>query len=122
MGLPTAIVYVRPQRYTKELLDREDIFTLSVFDKSYRRALAYMGTHSGRDGDKITEAGLTPGFVDGTVCFAEAGMVFVCRKLYHAPLLEDGFVDLTLVENNYPKKDLHEMYVGEIIKVLEAEK
>lgn len=122
MGLPTAVVYVRPQRYTKELLDREDIFTLSVFDKSYRKALAYMGTHSGRDGDKITEAGLTPEFVDGTVCFAEAEMVFVCRKLYHAPLLEDGFVDLTLVENNYPKKDFHEMYVGEIIKVLEAEK
>lgn len=122
MGLPTAVVYVRPQRYTKELLDREDIFTLSVFGEGYRRVLAYMGTHSGRDGDKITEIGLTPEFVDGTVCFAEAEMVFVCRKLYHAPLLEDGFVDQTLVEHNYPKKDFHEMYVGEIIKVLETEK
>lgn len=49
-------------------------------------------------------------------------MIFVCRKLYHAPLLENGFVDQTLVEHNYPKKDFHEMYVGEIIKVLEAEK
>ncbi len=25
VGLPAAVVYVRPQRYTKELLDREDI-------------------------------------------------------------------------------------------------
>ena len=75
MGLPTAVVYVRPQRYTKELPDREDIFTLSVFGEGFRRALAYMGTHSGRGGDKRTETGLTP-----------------------------EFVDQTLVEHNYPKK------------------
>lgn len=51
MGLPTAVVYVRPQRYTKELLDREDIFTLSVFGEGFRRVLAYMGTHLGRGGE-----------------------------------------------------------------------
>lgn len=61
-----------PAEIYKGLLDREDIFTLSVFGGGYRRALAYMGTHSGRDGDKVTEAGLIPEFVDGTVCFAEA--------------------------------------------------
>lgn len=48
MGLPTTVVYVHPQRYTKELLDREDIFTLSVFGEGYRRALAYMGDPFGK--------------------------------------------------------------------------
>lgn len=117
MGLPTAIVYLRPQRYTKEYMDKEELFTLSVFDKQYKRALGYMGSHSGRDGDKAQKAGITPLFQDGTVMYEEAKMIFVCRKIYHAPLLESGFEDQSLIENNYPKKDFHEMYVGEILKV-----
>ena len=28
----TAVVYVRPQRYTKEFVDREELYTLSFFD------------------------------------------------------------------------------------------
>ena len=118
LGLPTAVVYLRPQRYTKEFIDREEMFTLSVFDKTYKKALAYLGTHSGRDGDKITHAELTRVFDENTTYFAEAKMVFICRKLYHAPLLEEGFVDKTLVEHNYPQKDFHHMYVGEIIEAL----
>lgn len=121
MGLPTAVIYLRPQRYTKEWIDREELFTLSVFDKKHKEALAYLGTHSGRDGNKIAKTGLTPVFIDGTTCFAEAKMVFLCRKLYHAPLVESGFIDKSLVKNNYPDKDFHEMYIGEIIKVLVEE-
>lgn len=121
MGLPTAVVYIRPQRYTKVFVDREEIFTLSFFDASYKKALAYMGSHSGRDENKIAKAGLTPVFENGTTYFREAKMVLICRKLYHAPLQEDGFVDKSLVVNNYPQKDFHEMYVGEILKVLTQE-
>ena len=40
--------YIRPQRYTKEFVDREDIFTLSFFDEKYRPALKHLGTVSGR--------------------------------------------------------------------------
>ena len=28
-GYPTAVIYVRPQRYTKEFVDREELFTLA---------------------------------------------------------------------------------------------
>lgn len=118
MGLPTAAVYLRPQRYTKQFMDREELFTLSVFDESHKKALAYMGAHSGRDEDKVAAAGLRPVFKEGTTYFQEARMVFICRKLYHAPLREEGFVDKRVMENNYPMKDFHEMYIGEIIKVL----
>lgn len=121
MGLPTAVVYLRPQRYTKEFVDREELFTLSVFGKPYRKALSFLGTHSGRDGDKVMKSGLTPVFVDGAVYFAEAKMVFVCRKLYHAPLVESGFVDKSIAQNIYPNKDFHEIYIGEIIRVLSKE-
>ena len=32
-------------------------------------------------------------------------------------LLEEGFVDKSVVEDCYPKRDLHDMYIGEITKV-----
>lgn len=116
--LPTVICYVRPGRYTKTFVDKEEYFTLSCFDESYRKVLGYLGSHSGRDGDKAKAAGLTPVFADGSVYFGEAKTVYLCRKLYQAPLCEEGFFDKGLVEFNYPDRDFHEMYVGEIVKVL----
>ncbi len=118
--LPAAICYVRPSRYTKKLLDKEPYFTISCFDGNYKKALGYLGSHSGRDGDKIKAAGLTLEFADHTVYFSEAQTVYICQKLYQAPLIEAGFVDKGLLDFNYPAKDFHEMYVGEIIKVLSA--
>lgn len=117
-GTPTAVVYVRPQRFTKEFVDREDYFTLSVLDESYRNELILLGRTSGRDGNKIAESGLTPAFENGTTYFKEAKMVLICKKLYHAPLKEEGFIYTELVEKNYPQKDFHEMYVGEITDIL----
>ena len=37
-GLPTAVIYLRPQRYTTEFVDREEFFTLSVFPGEYKKA------------------------------------------------------------------------------------
>lgn len=119
--LPTAICYVRPGRYTKEFMDEEAFFTLSHFGSEHKKALAYLGTHSGRDGDKIKCAGLTPVFTDGVTYFDEAKTVYICRKLYHAPLVPDGFTDKGLIDFNYPERDFHEMYIGEIIKILTRE-
>lgn len=120
-GLPTAICYVRPSRYTSELLNREERFTISCFDAAYKKALGYLGSHSGRDGDKFCAAGLTPAFGEGTAWPAEATTILVCRKLYHAPLLESGFDDKSLIDLNYAKGDIHIMYVGEVLKVLTSE-
>lgn len=119
--LPTAVCYVRPSRYTKKLLDSEEKFALCGFGASHRKALGYLGSHSGRDGEKYHAAGLTPIFAEGTTYFAEARRVYICRKLYSAPLAEAGFADRELVEFNYPARDFHTMYVGEIVKILENE-
>lgn len=116
--LPTIICYVRPTRYTKQFLDREDYFTVTAFDESYRNTLGFIGSHSGRDIDKIASTRLTTVFENNTTYFAEGNLVYICKKLYHAPLIENGFIDKGLVDFNYPEKDFHEMYVGEIIKVL----
>ena len=116
-GLPTAVVYVRPQRYTKEFLDHEKLFTLFFFPKEYKKQLGYLGTHSGRNENKIKNTGLTPLLGYRYTYFSEAKMTLVCRKLYHAPLMESGFTDRTVMEDNYPERDFHDMYIGEIIQV-----
>lgn len=117
-GLPTSVIFVRPQRYTKQFVDREALYTLCFFPQEYKPQLAYLGSHSGRDGDKVTAAGLTPAFGEGYTYFEEASLVLVCRKLYQAPVLEAGFLDRSVLEDCYPQRDFHDLYVGEIVKVL----
>ncbi len=117
---PTAVCYVRPQRYTKEFVDREDLYTLCFFP-GYKKELGYLGTVSGRDEDKVAKSGLTPVFEDGCTYFAEAKLVLVCRKLYQAPLKEEYFLDKEVMEKNYPQRDFHDLYIGQIVKVLAAE-
>jgi len=117
-GLPTSVVYVRPQRYTKEFVDREAYYTLCFFPEEYKKALGYLGSHSGRDGDKVAAVGLTPVSDENCTWFEEASLVLVCRKLYRAPILEEGFLDKSIVEDCYPNHDFHDMYIGEIVKVL----
>ena len=117
-GLPTSVCYVRPQRYTKEFMDREELYTLCFFPEEYKKALGYLGSHSGRDEDKVAKAGLTPVFGEGYTYFAEAKLVLVCRKLYRAPLVPEGFVDKSIIDQCYPGGDFHDMYIGQIVKVL----
>ena len=116
----TAVVYVRPQRYTKEFVDQEELYTLSFFD-GRKKELGYLGSRSGRDEDKVTAVGLTPVFENGYTYFAEAKLVIVCKKLYQAPLKEEYFLDKETVEKNYPDRDFHDLYVGKIEKILVAE-
>lgn len=116
-----AFVFVRPQRYTKEFIDREDTFSLSFFTEDLRKELSYLGSVSGKDEDKIKKAGLTVEMTEGTPCFKEAKVTVICRKLYRQPLSEDGFIDKELVDKTYPNKDWHDVYVGEILKVLVEE-
>lgn len=113
--------YIRPQRYTKEFIDANDIFTVSFFKPEYREALNICGTLSGRDCDKVSKAGLSPYFVDGTTAFEQADMIFICKKLYEDTMPPKNFIDKEGGEKWYPDKDYHTMYISEIVKVLVAE-
>lgn len=112
--LSVATVYVRPSRYTKSVMDREPYFALNFLDD--KKKLGYLGSHHGNEEDKFAGAGLTPVFLDGTTLIDEAKFIVVCKKLYQAPLSEDGFTDRELMDFNYPKRDFHTMYIGEIVK------
>ena len=109
--------FVRPTRYTFEFLEKSEIYTLSFLEEQYRDILMYCGTKSGRDVNKIIETNLTPIFGNGTVFFAEARLVMECRKIYVQDITPGNFLDQTINEY-YPKKDYHRIYVGEIIRCL----
>ena len=120
-GKNTVTVYIRQSRYTKELIDRDGRFTLSALPDSYRKALSYMGSHSGHDGEKWEAAGLTPYPVDGTAAVAEAGVILVCRTILKAELTPDTFADDSAKDFWYAHKDegnYHTMYIAEIEKAL----
>lgn len=111
---PVATIYVRPQRYTYEFLEQTDRLTLSFFSEEHRKALAFCGSHSGRNCDKAAECGLTPIKLDGSTAFGEARLVFTCRKLYFSDIDPAHLLDPALDSQNYPEKDYHRMYICEI--------
>lgn len=118
-GKPTATVYIRPQRYTKEFVDRNEYFTISFLPETYRKALNVCGTVSGKDtADKWKEAGLHPFETEGTVGVEEAEEIYVCRKLYAQKMLPGCFLETECDEKWYPEKDYHTMYIAEIVKIL----
>lgn len=69
----------------------------------------------------MAAANLTPVHKIGYTYFAEAELVFVCRKLYRAPILSEGFTDAAVDTDCYPAKDYHDMYIGEIVEALVKE-
>ena len=114
---PVAVAVIRPQRYTFEFTEREELMTLSFLGEEHRKALTYCGTHSGRDEDKIANAGLSVAFTESdTPAIAQARLVLECKKLYIADLKEENFLDKAIIERWYPEKDFHRAYVMQILK------
>ena len=117
-GAPAATCYIRPQRYTKEFVDREEYFTLTFFGEEYRKALALCGSKSGREVDKVKECGFT---VKTAACgapyFEEAELVLVCRKRF-AQEMDPANIPADVKEKWYHQEDYHTLYIGEIIEVL----
>lgn len=121
-GFPCAITAIRPQRYTKEFLEKGKYFTLSFYgdDKTIH---AVCGKQSGRDIDKTAATGLTPVFDEetGAPYFEQARLVLVCEKVYAQPLEPERFLDGQIPKDVYPGGDYHKMFYGKILSVLQKE-
>ncbi|NDW11412.1 DUF4468 domain-containing protein [Bacteroides sp. 214] len=116
-GKPVTMCFINPTRYTYQLMEKNDTYTLTFYTEAYRDALKYCGTASGRNEDKVKGSGLTPITTpDGSKAFAEAWLVIECRKLVSQSLSHDALGDEKLKEQ-WMGKQLHKMYIGEIINV-----
>lgn len=120
---PFAQVVVRPQRYTFEFLEAYPTFTVCAFSEVYRPALNIMGSKSGRQVNKIAEAGLTPIASSAVAApgYAEAELIVECRKLYWDDMEAGHFLDPDLGKG-YPSRDYHRIYYGEILAIWGEEK
>jgi flavin reductase (DIM6/NTAB) family NADH-FMN oxidoreductase RutF len=119
---PMVMVVVRPHRYTYEYMQEYPDFTVSHFPAAYREALEFCDSHSGRDINKVEECGLTP--IASTKIaspgFEEADLIIECVKMYFDDFKPDHFL-ADFIEENYPAKDYHRLYLGEIKAVFGTE-
>lgn len=99
---PVVSVFIHPSRHTSEFIRAYDTFAVSFYDKSHKRALVYLGSHSGRDGDKVAAAGLTPVALGDGVTFKEAEPTFLCKRIYINEFSKEGLAP----EVRFPQRHL----------------
>ena len=114
-GRQIATVYVKPSRYTFGYLEKSDYYTISFFPESCRKDMAYLGSHSGRDEDKLAATSLTPvEKSNGTMGFEEAALTLVCHKLYSDAFKKEG-IPADIVQAYYDGDEPHHFFIGEIV-------
>ena len=116
-GRTALTVYVAEKRYTKEFMDKAEYFTVMAFDVKDSKVLNYMGTKSGRDGDKAQTLGLHTSYTaNGTPYYTEATMVIECKIMYAAPF-DSKYFKSDVPKNMYANfpAGIHSMYIGEVI-------
>lgn len=111
-GEDVAFVFIRPQRYTKEFVDAQGCFSLSFFD-GYKQEMGLLGSVSGRERDKIAEAGLHLTMLDNVPAFEEARLVLLLDTVYTDEIKPEKMPE-DLVAKWYPNKDFHTVYVAKI--------
>ncbi len=72
--------FIRQSRYTKEFVDESDSFSISIYPESEKKNLAYLGSTSGRDEDKIGKVGYEVLYDGETPYFKQAKMTFICKS------------------------------------------
>ncbi len=117
-GGPVAFIFVRESRYTKKFIDENECFSLTFFTEDYKDALSLCGTVSGKNRDKVKEAGLTPVHAENTTYFSQSSIVFNCRKASATLIDTADLFDKEIIDRFYGDNDRHVMYVGKIEEIL----
>lgn len=114
-NMPVATSYVRLSRYTHDLIEQSDRFSLCWLDASEKRSLGLCGSVSGRDQDKITACNFEIKHAsDGTPYIATSTRVLCCRKILATPLPLDAILDSSIAPTMYGDGDTHDIYIGEV--------
>ncbi|SKC83682.1 flavin reductase family protein [Maledivibacter halophilus] len=114
---PIFMVAVRYSRYTYELIEKTDEFTVSLpLTKDMKKELSICGTKSKREIDKFKECNLTPkkGKVVDTPIIDQCDLHYECKIVYKQAM-EPGNLDKKIKEAKYSDSDFHVLYYGEIV-------
>lgn len=118
---PVVFVFIRPERYTYEFVEKEDYFTLSFLGEENKGIHKVCGSKSGREVDKVKETGLRPFFTEqGNILFEQSRLSLECKKLYAGMLQAEDFLDKESLAKWYGAHgNLHKMYIAEIVNIWE---
>lgn len=119
-GKDVITIYVRESRYTRELLDKSETFSVNFFDMDHienKMALEIFGSESGRDKDKIKEMEFNVDHKLNTPFLDESNFIFLCSKLSRTVLKPEDFFNPRIKDKFYENDDYHVMYIAEIIRV-----
>ncbi len=117
-GKPVATVYVRPDRYTFEFLQKSAAFTISFFPEGLKKIHQVFGRKSGRDTDKLAETGLHVRESSQGIVYEEADLTLICRKLYTAPFDPDAIAP-EVREKFYSGVSPHYIFMGEVTDIIQ---
>ena len=119
-GKPLFTAYVRPCRYTHEMIEATGEFTVNIPMGNVKNILGFCGTKSGRDTDKIAELGLTleePANIS-VPGIKELPLTLECKVVYKQDQVLDRLQD-DLRDRYYPDRndtgDYHTAYYAEIV-------
>lgn len=117
-GKPVMTVMVRQSRFSKKLIDENPVFTVSIpKDSSFKSALAFCGSKSGRDFDKAAECNLKTEKSDFISVPGISGcMIYECKVIYTSEMSESFTADSER-EKWYKNGDYHTLYTGEILNI-----
>ena len=112
------IVLVRPSRYTYDLIEDIDDFTVNVPPPELKDEVLFCGTVSGRDHDKFAEENLTaaPGKRVKSPIIEECVIHYECKVVHNNDVIPGALLP-EIVSEAYPKGDFHRLYFGEILAV-----
>jgi flavin reductase (DIM6/NTAB) family NADH-FMN oxidoreductase RutF len=118
-GEPVLTVLVRPSRYTHSLLESATHFSVCVpRPGELAKELAFCGSRSGREYDKVRACGLTlkDGIVKGSKYLAGCALVYQCELRGTAALKRETLGPVER-EQYYPGAEApHTLFFGKIIK------
>ena len=113
---PIFMAMVRPQRYTYDLIESSSEFTVTIPYENVKEAVAFLGTKSGRDMNKLSHLGIDTikGQKIDTPVLNMKGMHFECKIVYKTKMTNEN-LDSDIDKTKYPAKDYHTLYFGEIV-------
>jgi flavin reductase (DIM6/NTAB) family NADH-FMN oxidoreductase RutF len=77
---PTTWCLLRADRYTLEMIQKEQTYTMSYFPEEYKKQMLFLGSKSGRDSEKMKEVELTSVQTpSGDMSFEEARLIIECK-------------------------------------------
>jgi flavin reductase (DIM6/NTAB) family NADH-FMN oxidoreductase RutF len=77
---PTTWCILQANRYTLEMIQKEQTYTMSYFPNEYKEQILFLGSKSGRDSEKMKEVELTSVQTpSGDMSFKEARLIIECK-------------------------------------------